>query len=764
LFVVSLSRRNFIKSGLLTGAAVGLTACQRNVEHKLVSQYQMPEYKLPGQNIYFATNCGECSGGCGVAIKTNDGRAIKMEGIPEHPLSKGRLCARGQSGLQALYHPNRLNGFFGSGGQRQDQMGWEQAVNTFLKKDTLKDMGALFAVRGLRGSVGGQIVELAKEVGAKIWVVDYPSRLAERQVMKALTGKAELAHYPLETADYVVTFGGDFLGQGHNVVLANWAYGEFRQGKNRERGTMVSFSSRINQTAANADKWIPCKPGTEGWVALAIGNILAGKGKGGGWPGWARSVSLEQAAEASGVEAALIERVAARLLQAKSPLAIADCDAGNYINGVESLFAIHSLNRALRGRNETFEPENIVGAGSVPGGMLINTQQAWSLLNGDKVAAMWVFDVDLLQILPAALKPEETLKKAGNITAFATFANETTKMAQTVVPIQHWLEDWGDQRVTGPGMEAYNVQQPVVTSVFANARSLGDILASVRSGSGVGLGVLPKDAAAPAAGAQNQTIRGLIQGKADATRWETMLARGGSWKADSLAWEVYPNRVQNPPPPLEDPGTPPAGVNPYESLAPARVSSWTTAVPALRPDHKVLSPFPTLQLRDGSLANRPWMAELPDPITTVVWGGWVEINDQWAREKGISRHDVVVVTLPGGVSFKAPALPLPSVHPDAVAIPVWDEAPDYSKWSDPDFVDFGMGNKVFGRYGYTNAGYGRGGVNPLKHVPATMTAAGEPQWLGAQVTVERDPEQKVDMIIAQDLRVFNMPRELVPFE
>lgn len=754
---MSFSRRNFLKCGLMTGASVALTACQRNVEHKLVSQYQMPEYQLPGQALHWATACGECAGGCGVAAKTTDGRVIKLDGLPEHPLSRGGICARGQSALQVAYHPNRLNQFTDGKGARKE-LSWEDFFKENLATDKLAGSKPIFVTRHLQGHLGGLMVELARQHGGRIWVVDYPSRWAERQVMKALTGKAELPHYRLEEADYVVTFGGDLLNLGHNGVLLSWGYGQFRQGQGRDRGTLVSVASRINMTGASADLWLPVRPGTEGWAALGVGNLIAAK-KGGSWPAWAKQVSLAEVASQTGLSEDKLEKLAARLMEAKKPLVVADSDAGNYINGVDSVYIVHALNKLLRGTIETFEPENVLGVqGGVPAGLLVNTAGALKLLDAGDCGNLWFFDVDVARLMPAGVKLADAIGKASRKIAFATFASDTTALCDLVVPVQSWLEDWGSQRISGAVGEAFNLQQPVITSLWDQARSLGDILMAAKVQDPIALGVVAPNA--PAGAAKGKTFRDFIQGDAKDSRWETMLARGGAYAAVKVDWDPYPHRISSPPPLVADPGSPPAGVNPYDSIEAAQVSSWGN----LKTTGLVLVPYATLALRDGSLGNRPWMQELPDPITTVVWGGWIEISKAVAEELHVERHDLISVKLEGVEEpIVGPALPLPSLHPEVVAIPVGDEKPDYSKWSDPNYVDFGKGNMIFGRYGYTNANYGKGGINPLRRVPAQMTAAGEPRWAGHKV-VEISKVGKTEMITAMDLRVFNLPREVIPFQ
>jgi thiosulfate reductase/polysulfide reductase chain A len=67
----------------------------------------------PGQRagkpaLQVATNCEMCFWRCGVVAQIQDGRVTRLEGNPQHPLTLGRLCARGNAGHQTLYDPDRL--------------------------------------------------------------------------------------------------------------------------------------------------------------------------------------------------------------------------------------------------------------------------------------------------------------------------------------------------------------------------------------------------------------------------------------------------------------------------------------------------------------------------------------------------------------------------------------------------------------------------------------------------------------------------------
>ena len=103
-------RREFLKILGAGSVAVTATACMPEDTGKLIPYFVCPDQTVPGVSTYYATTCRECSAACGVIAETRDGRAIKLEGNPEHPLNRGALCSRGQAALQGLYNPDRLRG------------------------------------------------------------------------------------------------------------------------------------------------------------------------------------------------------------------------------------------------------------------------------------------------------------------------------------------------------------------------------------------------------------------------------------------------------------------------------------------------------------------------------------------------------------------------------------------------------------------------------------------------------------------------------
>src|ERR687890_2401674 len=106
-----IDRRRFLTVlGASGGGALALSGCSTSKVEKLVPYLVQSEDQIPGVSTYYASTCTECAAGCGVHVRTREGRAVKLEGNPEHPINRGKLCSRGQAALQGLYNPGRLKG------------------------------------------------------------------------------------------------------------------------------------------------------------------------------------------------------------------------------------------------------------------------------------------------------------------------------------------------------------------------------------------------------------------------------------------------------------------------------------------------------------------------------------------------------------------------------------------------------------------------------------------------------------------------------
>ncbi|MDD5304377.1 MAG: [Fe-S]-binding protein, partial [Elusimicrobia bacterium] len=103
-----LQRRDFLKILGASFAALASGCDLRPPTDKILPYTEQPEGEVAGLARWYASTCGGCPSACGTLVKSRDGRPIKMEGNPDHPLSRGGLCARGQATVLDLYDSERL--------------------------------------------------------------------------------------------------------------------------------------------------------------------------------------------------------------------------------------------------------------------------------------------------------------------------------------------------------------------------------------------------------------------------------------------------------------------------------------------------------------------------------------------------------------------------------------------------------------------------------------------------------------------------------
>src|SRR5881396_902002 len=122
-----MKRRDFFKIVTTSGAAAAVAGCQQSAE-RILPLVVPNEQIVPGVATYFATVCRECPAGCGVLARNRDGRVVKLEGNPDHPVNQGALCIRGQAALQGAYHPDRFAGPQRREGGALSAIGWDDAL------------------------------------------------------------------------------------------------------------------------------------------------------------------------------------------------------------------------------------------------------------------------------------------------------------------------------------------------------------------------------------------------------------------------------------------------------------------------------------------------------------------------------------------------------------------------------------------------------------------------------------------------------------
>src|SRR5829696_4729900 len=353
------SRRDFLKlAGVGAATTAVLTGCGPAARYVEREPYmRMPEYTYNGLSTYYATTCRECAAGCGLIVRTMQGRAIKVEGNPQHPVNRGKTCPRGQTTLQGLYNPNRIRGplehtrgdglYDANFQDMEPNMSWDDAIRVVA--EALNDAaGVAFLMGTASDHLFDLVSDLATAIGAPAPIrfgasTIFEARATLSQASENLFGQAALPFFDIGSADLVLSFGANFLETCLSPVAYNREFAKMRRGNPKRRGHFIQFESRMSQTAAKADEWIPLVPGTEGMVALAIGRLVA-EAKGGAIPNAFATVNLEEVASAAGLKLETLEHVAQLVAEAASPIAVPGGSALGLSNGLFTAEAVLAFN------------------------------------------------------------------------------------------------------------------------------------------------------------------------------------------------------------------------------------------------------------------------------------------------------------------------------------------------------------------------------------------------------------------------------------
>jgi anaerobic selenocysteine-containing dehydrogenase len=157
---MSLKRRDFLK--IIGGSALSfsLLDCTSGPYRSSIRKNEWS----PGVEEWVQSVCQACPGGCGILVRVVDGKAVKIEGNPAHPVNRGRLCPVGQAGLQVLYNPDRIKApmkkIGGKSSRDWQSISWEEAMETLVSKlKGLKSSGEAHKLVLLNGEKRGMMDE-----------------------------------------------------------------------------------------------------------------------------------------------------------------------------------------------------------------------------------------------------------------------------------------------------------------------------------------------------------------------------------------------------------------------------------------------------------------------------------------------------------------------------------------------------------------------------------------------------------------------------
>jgi anaerobic selenocysteine-containing dehydrogenase/Fe-S-cluster-containing dehydrogenase component len=619
-------RRGFLGAAVGTLGAGLAAGCSKRLPRYLIPHVIPPDDAVPGLARHYRTICRECPASCGVTARVREGRVVKLEGNPDHPLSQGALCPRGQATIEGLYSPDRLSAPHAATGQ----IGWDAAESALvagLKRALDAQKLVVVLTRPELGSVGALFRTWLTALGqspSHVVTFDPMDRPWLREGAARAFG-AEANPVPdIAAAKLLLSIGDDLVEEGAVVQQAR-ALADLRAAG----GRFVYVGPRLSLTAAAADEWLSVEPGSEVLLVLGLARRvleLVGPDAPAGFSVAtlrARLAPYDAATVAARTKigAPTLERLARDFFRTRPSLCIGPGRAVAGNNAPALAEAIYVLNAVAGNLQHTlrFLPRP---QGAWTGPSMEPAELARRAAAGE-VGALIVHHANPHGYGPVFATLAAAIEKVPFVAAFSNQLDETGRHAHLLLPDHHFLETWSDATVRDG---VTGIQQAAMIPLLDTRAAADELLVAART--------LGKVTGLPD-GAFADAVRASFDGKD--------VERGGKFSE--------------------------AGVQSW-TLADGVLTGASAALDLAGPaDGLPLVVTSTLRQLDGLPPTSSLLQEMPDPLTSISWGGWVELHPTTASALGVVEGDVIGLEGTAGRT-ELPAHLTIGLREGVVAVPV----------------------------------------------------------------------------------------------
>jgi anaerobic selenocysteine-containing dehydrogenase/Fe-S-cluster-containing dehydrogenase component len=637
-----MDRRTFLKIAGMGSLAIA-SSCTPESDKKLFSLVQAPEDMVTGNTSWYASTCRECPAGCGILAKNREGRIVKLEGNPLHPINKGSLCMRGQAALQGVYHPSRLKAPLFKKNGRFQTLSYAEATALLKSRADAVRTGPNRA-RMLTETVGQSLMQLFTD--ATQYLNSPPPLVFEpyayeslKTANKLVFGVDGLASYHMDRADLLVSFGADFLETWLSPVEYARKFKTMHAHQGGSKNSFIHVSPFQSLTGANADLWLACRPGTERFITLGLINQLLAAGMGMSLSPTLRQVLTTSTApfgrdfvvRQAGIPASGYDHLVQHLLKARRPLILGPGTGAAGKDGLTTQVTVNLLNLLLDPELDLldFTRRHRVETAARRAEVL----DFFSALDDDTVALLLINNANPV----FSMSPDGSLKQALEssdrfVVCFSSFLDETTASADLVLPVRMPLESW-DEYGGKSGMAS--TLQPAMGRL-THAPHLGDVLLKTCCGPDTPSKTYKDYLVSMLSGALD--IR-------DEFTWAKTLQQGGRFDLPHS-----PTGLRQAPA--------------ADSIARLFAQQSEANAPEL-----TFAATPSIRFFDGRGANRPWLCEIPDPLYRIAWQTPVALHPETARANHVKQEDVIGIESRFG-SLEAPVVLSELVKPGLLVMDI----------------------------------------------------------------------------------------------
>lgn len=648
-----------------------------------------------GEISYVNSTCTLCPGGCGITVRKINDRAVKIEGMKDHPVNDGGICLLGLSGLQLLYGPTRVKtplkrvGDRGAG--RWTKISWDAALSEIATR--LKDLrtgGQAHTVGFISGSDRGTVSRLIDRFTT---VYGTPNVMQTTSILDSyelafhlMQGVQARPGFDLENSDFILSFGSGIIdGWGSPVRM-------FRANSNwrNAHAKVIQIEPRLSNTAAKADQWIPVNPGTEAALALGLAHIIIKESLyntefvdnySDGFNDLKQLVlekyHPQNVVKITGIDQAVLIGLARNFARAQRPLAICGRGRGITPGSLDESLAVHALNALVGNINNTggvwalTEPDYInwpgveMDAFAAAGMQHERVDGAWSkqypftrnLLtrlpaavdSGDPypLQALFINGANPLYTLPDSKNVLKAFNKIPLVVSFSSYMDETAQHADLILPQHTYLERFEDIP-TPAGLQhpIISLARPVVEPQF-NTKHVADIIIKIAKALGGGI------AAAFPWNSYKACLKATF-----GNRWGALNSKG-FWSDPNFKVPDWENSFHTASGKFEfvnkDTGLMP-------NFTPLKIEGDEASYPL------VLIPYDSIRLAGGFIGDPPFAVKTVEDTVLKGKDVFVELNPETARKYGLQEGRSASLSTPRGQATVKVHL-FDGIKPGIIAMP-----------------------------------------------------------------------------------------------
>jgi anaerobic selenocysteine-containing dehydrogenase len=480
----SISRRDFLKIVAAgAGASVSLGGCGR----------YLPGLDGQGAGQPVVTTCAECPAGCSLLAHSAGARLLHLDANPASLFYAGQACPGAQAAVEKLVSPARFSGArrqFRSEAGGSRPVSWADAIRTVASALRSYRPDELAFVLGLFPDHLNDLVQMLAQAlgGASVLrfdpLVEFEGRLTLMDAVQRVFGLSKIPYFDLPHAGVIFSFGSSFQESWLGPVAGAVRYGCSPRDGVGPDSYLVHFDCFRSTPVAWADESIQIRPGSQTILAQALAARVARLKVGSSSYHHQETADLEHASQATGIGIDKLEYLARLFYQAERKLALPGGTALAGADGAaaaESILGLNLLAGNLGRPGGLFlVPEALLHPwlASRPSSVAELQGLVERMRNG-QVKALFVHGVDLVASLPASFGLRQALECVEQVFSFASLPDETSRMADYILPDHLALESWGYQK-TMPAADrpAVAALQPAVQPILATRASADVLLAA----------------------------------------------------------------------------------------------------------------------------------------------------------------------------------------------------------------------------------------------------------------------------------------------